>query len=204
MLHESQLNIKLLEPFGVPMPDNVRELVPCLGLSAPAPSEKVLALLAGDRRRLILHPLLGSGIGWGLVNYAELIRSVDPSRWQVIVTGTNAESERYRTELPLTQPHALDTGGQLRLEELRMLIGSCDAMMAASTGPLHLAAALGKRAIGLFSIRRPMFPARWAPIGPDAHALVFDPARVDCAAGRTCDCITRISVARVVELLQRP
>ena len=203
-LHEAQLNIKLLEPFGIPMPDDVSELIPCLGLNAPAPSERVLALLRRDRRRVILHPLLGSGVGWGLPNYAALMRSLDPSIWQVIITGTKAEAERYRAALPLTLPHVVDAGGELDLEELMMLIGCCEAMVAASTGPLHIAAALGRRAIGFFSIRRPIFPARWAPLGMDAHALVNDPQCIQCAAGRSCECITRIPVARAMELLQRP
>ena len=136
-------------------------------------------------------------------NYAALIHALDPNEWQVIVTGTAQEAERYRAGLPLDLPHVTDAGGLLDLEELMMLIGSCDAMVAASTGPLHIAAALGRRAIGLFSMRRPIFPARWAPLGTDAHALVYDPACADCAAGRACDCITRIPMTRVLDLLGR-
>ena len=202
LLHEALLNIKLLEPFGLPMPGSSTDLVPHLGLQRPVPSDKVRAMMRNDRRRLVLHPLLGSGVGWGLANYADLIHTLDPKEWQVIVTGTKEEAMRYRTALPTQLEHVIDAGGQLDLEELMMLIGSCDAMVAASTGPLHIAAALGLKAVGLFSMRRPIFPARWAPIGPDAHALVFDPACAACAAGRVCDCITRIPIARVLDLLK--
>jgi len=202
VLHEAQLNTKLLGPFGIPMPVSTAELIPHLGLVAPAPTEKVRSMLRMDRRRLVVHPLLGSGIGWGLANYAGLIRALDPDVWQVIITGTAQEADRYRTELPLSLPHVTDACGLLDLEELMMLLGACDAMVAASTGPLHLAAALGRKTIGLFSMRRPIFPARWAPLGPDAHALVHDPACAECAAGRACDCVTRIPVERVLELLR--
>lgn len=202
VLHEAQLNIKLLEPFGVPVPASTAELIPHLGLAAPVPTEKVRTLLRADRRCLVVHPLLGSGVGWGLANYATLIRSLDTNEWQVIVTGTAQEAERYRTELPLELPHVTDAGGLLDLEELMMLLGVCDAMVAASTGPLHIAAALGVKAVGLFSMRRPIFPERWAPLGRNAHALVHDPACADCAAGRACECITRIPVDRVLEKLR--
>lgn len=202
LLHEAQLNIKLLEPFGLPMPGSTAELIPHLGLAAPAPSEKVRAVLRVDRRRLVVHPLLGSGVGWGLANFSQLIRSLDQDAWQVIVTGTAHEAVRYRAELPLDLPCVTDAGGMLDLDELMMLLGSCDAFVAASTGPLHMAAALGLRAIGLFSMRRPIFPTRWAPLGSEAHALVHDPACAACAAGRACDCITRIPVERVLELLR--
>ena len=85
---------------------------------------------------------------------------------------------------------------------LMELIGACDAFVSASTGPLHLAAASGVRSIGLFSMRRPIFPARWAPIGRDAHALVNNPDCPKCASGRFCDCIQRISPQRVIDLLE--
>ncbi|MCB9183143.1 MAG: glycosyltransferase family 9 protein [Flavobacteriales bacterium] len=202
LLHEAQLNIKLLEPFGMAMPARA-ELVPLLGLRPPEPDERVSRLLAGDRRVVVLHPLLGSGVGWGLANYAELMRALDPRDWRIIVTGTAAEAEVYRKALPLDLAHVADAGGLLGLHELIALLGGCHAMVAASTGPLHIAAALGARTIGLFSMRRPIFPARWAPLGTDAHALVWDQACPTCAEGRACDCITRIPVARVLELLNR-
>lgn len=201
LLHEAQLNIKLLEPFGVPVPATVHELVPHLGFRVPSPSPEVNALLMPGRKHLVVHPLLGSGVGWGLENFATLIRSIDPQRWQVLVTGTKTEAERYRSALPIDLPHVTDTGGKLDLEGMIQLIGAGDAFVSASTGPLHIAAASGIRAIGLFSMRRPIFPARWAPIGRDAHALVFDPACPNCAAGRVCDCITRITPERVLSLL---
>lgn len=200
--HEALLNMKLLESFGVKAPGSTAELIPLIGLKAPDPSEKVKALLRADRKHLVVHPLLGSGVGWGLSNFAALVQAVDPLRWQVIVTGTSAEAERYRTALPMDSPHVTDAGGQLDLVELMMLLGASDAMVAGSTGPLHIGAALGLRAIGLFSMRRPIFPARWHPLGIDAHALVHDPACADCAQGRPCACITRIPVSRVLGLLE--
>lgn len=42
-------------------------------------------------------------------------------------------------------------------------------MVASGTGPLHLAAALGINAIGLFPTIRPIHPGRWQPIGMKAH-----------------------------------
>ena len=128
-LHEAQLNIGLLEPFGLPAPASLGELgasaatigfvaglgelVPHLGFRVPPPSEKVGALLRHGKKRLVVHPLLGSGVGWGLPNFASLMRLVDPGRWQVLVTGTASEAARYREALPLDLPHVTDTGGLL-------------------------------------------------------------------------------------------
>lgn len=200
-LHEAQLNLKLLAPFGIDIPP-LPELTNHISLRKPEVLPEISALLASDRRHVILHPLLGSGVGWGLHNFAVLINALDPQRWHVIITGTAAEAERYRTELPLALPHVTDFGGRLTLEQLMGVIGSSDALVAASTGPLHIAAALGIRAIGLYSMRRPILPARWAPLGRDAHALVNDPVCANCAAGQPCDCITRIDPRRVLALLE--
>ncbi len=200
-LHEAQSNIKLLAPFGIDVP-RTDVLSTLSGLRRPAVPASVTRLLRTDRRRVILHPLLGSGVGWGLHNHAAVIRSLDPQQWQVIVTGTAAEAERYRSHLPLDLPHVVDAGGKLSLTELLALIGGCNALVAASTGPLHIAAALGIRAIGLYSMRRPIHPGRWSPLGPDAHALVHDKECSACAAGKPCDCITRIEPRRVLALLE--
>jgi len=201
-LHEAQLNIELLAPFGINVPDSINELVPHIGLRVPQATAEVRALLRADRRNVILHPLLGSGVGWGLHNFSALINALDPARYHCLITGTADEAARYRAELPLHAAHVTDTGGRLSLDRLMQLIGVSDALVAASTGPLHLAAASGIRTIGLFSMRRPIFPLRWAPIGRDAHALVHDPACPHCARGEDCDCITRIAPQRVLDLLE--
>lgn len=200
-LHEAQLNIKLLAPFGIAVPAQVQELVPCIGLRVPPPPPEVRALLRPGKRNVVLHPLKGSGVEWGLDNFAQLIRLLDPQRYHCLITGTAQEAERYRAVLPLDLPHVTDTGGRLPLDRLMDLIGASDALVAASTGPLHIAAASGIRTIGLFSMRRPIHPGRWAPLGTDAHVLVFDPQCPHCAKGEPCDCIRRIPPERVLELL---
>lgn len=201
-LHEAQLNLELLAPFGIPVPPDVRTLIPYIGLQMPGASEEVRALLRPDRINVILHPLKASGVEWGLANFAALMKSMDPLRFHCILTGTAKEAERYRTVLPAGLPHVMDSGGTLRLEQLMELIGASAALVAASTGPLHISAASGIRTIGLFSMRRPIHPGRWAPLGRDAYALVQDPACERCARGEDCDCITRIAPQRVLDLLR--
>jgi ADP-heptose:LPS heptosyltransferase len=201
--HEARLNLELLRPLGMD-PDLPLDRLPDLyGLLAPPPDMLVRSLLRPGVRRVILHPgSRGSAVEWGLPNFAALIRLLDPSRFQVLVTGTAAEAEGWRRQLPLDLPQVTEVGGLLTLDQFLSLIGACDALVAASTGPLHLAAALGKRAVGLYSPRRPIHPGRWAPLGRDAHALVLDPDCPRCRRGETCDCVTRIHPGRVLEIVQ--
>ena len=202
-LHEAQLNVKLLGPLGMNDVPDTTALAARTGFVVPQADATVRALLRPHRVHVVLHPgSKGSAAEWGLARFAELIRALDPERYQVFITGTKDEADRYRATLPVDLSHVIDTGGTLTLDQLIQLIGACDALVAASTGPLHIAAASGIRAIGLFVPRRPVHPGRWVPIGRDAHALVFDPDCADCAAGKKCDCIRRITPQRVLALLE--
>lgn len=172
-LHEAQLNIKLLDPFGISEPVTTDELARFSGFVAPQPDEAVRGLLEPGRAHVILHPLSqGSAVEWGLDRFRELIALLDPGRYRIIITGTRAEAEVYRKELGGVGPHVVDAGGKLSLDQLITLIGASDALVAASTGPLHIAAACGIKAIGLYSPQPPIHPGRWGPIGAGARALV--------------------------------
>lgn len=202
-LHEAQLNFKLLAPLGARTVPTLEQATAWQGFFPPAPDATVEALFPAARRVVLLHPgSRGSAVEWGIANHVALARALDPARYTVYFTGTEQEGLAFRHALPTDLPHVHDLSGRLPLEKLIALIGGAHALVAASTGPLHIAAACGIRAVGLYSSRRPIHPGRWAPIGRDAHALVYDPSCVDCAAGRTCDCITRIPPERVLRMIE--
>lgn len=201
-LHEAQLNQKLLAPFGLDTPLSLPELAAQTAYLPTAPDTQVKALIPEDRRVVLLHPgSRGSAVEWGIERFVALARLLDPQRYRVYFTGSEAEGTQFRSALPMDLAHVQDLSGKLDLQQLIALIGKAHALVAASTGPLHLAAASGIRAIGLYAPRRPIHPGRWAPIGPQAHALVHDPACAVCAAGQPCACVTRIAPERVLDLI---
>jgi len=53
----------------------------------------------------------------------------------------------------------------MTLAELISFISKCDLLLAASTGPLHLAGLTGINTIGLFSKKKPTHAGRWKPLG---------------------------------------
>ncbi|HQW04806.1 MAG TPA: glycosyltransferase family 9 protein [Flavobacteriales bacterium] len=201
-LHEAQLNVKLLAPLGISETPTLDRLAELSGFTPPTVDPEFSAWYRPDLRTVILHPgSKGSAVEWGLPNYKRLMELLREGPYLTVVTGTQAEADHYRTVLSFDHPAAIDAGGTLSLEELIGVIGGAHALVAASTGPLHIAGACGIRAIGLYASRRPIHPGRWAPIGRDAHALVFDPACVQCAAGEPCTCIHRIAPERVLQLI---
>lgn len=197
-LHETQLNFKLLHLLGIEVPsfeDLKTEKI--LQPQAVLPVQMADQLHSG--KKVILHcKSQGSAVEWGILNFIKLAEKLVQNDVQVIFTGTENEGQQFR---PLLPQHALilDTSGVLTLAELITLIASADALVAASTGPLHIAGLLGKRAIGLFSSRRPIHPGRWKPLGAQSESLIHDADCQACKNGEICLCVAQISVERVFQ-----
>ena len=100
-------------------------------------------------------------------------------------------------------PEAIDLTGKLSLQQFIAFINQCDVIIAASTGPLHIAAALGKKAIGLFAPMKPIHPGRWKPIGLHANYLVLNKDCSDCRKTMNCHCIREIKTQDVVKIIER-
>ncbi len=168
---------------------------------APRKTDFRITIGISEKRKVILHPKsAGSAVEWGLEQYAKLIELLSPEKYEVFITGTEEEGKMIRNKLPLHLPHVHDTTGKFSLPQLIDFIAKADILVAASTGPLHIAAAMGKKVIGLYSPRRPIHPGRWAPIGLRAEALVFDPDCPICREGReACLCLQRIDPKEVLK-----
>lgn len=175
-LHECQLNIKLLKPLGINPDYSLSDLSTLYGFSARKPlPEHISALINRDKVRVVLHPFSkGSAVNWSPERFSELAGQLTPDRFQIFVTGSASEASAIRASFVFAPPDLVDLSGQLDLSELISFIAAADALVAASTGPLHIAAALGKKAIGLFSPKHPIHPERWGPVGPLAEVCVAE------------------------------
>jgi heptosyltransferase III len=201
--HEAQLNLRLLAPFGVRTDFSLAEIGGYYGLTrlAPLPAE-VSGLLDAHRFNLILHPKSrGSAREWGLENFGRLIGELPRERFKIFVTGTGAEGQLL-APLLTEYPFLTDLTGRLSLGQLMSFIARADGLVAASTGPLHLAAALGIHALGIYPPIRPMHPGRWAPVGPGAKVFVKAQDCEACRRSGDCSCIREIAPRELVEWLR--
>ena len=156
-------------------------------------------LLRAGVRHLVIHPgSHGSAGNWELARYRALAGEMRLRGWDVLVTGTAREragmDDLWSSEGAPLAGHLVDATGRFSVAELMTLLARVDAVVAASTGPLHLAAALGTPVVGLYGGGAPVWPARWHPIGAQARWLVADTVRPD----GTLD----IPVGEVVEALE--
>ena len=200
-LHEAQLNLKLLSALGIDKIIELAEIPSYYGFTKlPVLPNHLKELISSDKKNIILHPKSkGSAREWGEENFSRYISSINKEKNKVFICGTKEEGLQIK-QLIIQHPEAIDLTGKLSLSEYIAFINACDSLIAASTGPLHIAAALGKQAIGLFSPMAPIYPKRWAPIGKNATYLVLDKACNDCRKQVTCQCIKDITVADVLTI----
>lgn len=204
-LHEAQLNFELLKPIGLQKLPLFEELTDYMtyftapNIALPTAIENALKLAT---KTVILHPKSqGSALEWGINNYIELAKNLITQNITVIFTGTEKEGALFKEQIP-THPLCIDSTGKLTLEQLIVLISKANALVACSTGPLHIAGVLGKKAIGLFSPRKPIHAGRWKPLGKNSTTLVYNEKCEKCASQKTCNCIEQISIFQVLKALE--
>jgi len=195
-------------------------------------AESVSAGVAAVRKKVILH--VGSRLSarnWPVEHFVQLAKKVRDSGGMVFLTGTAAEGANFRdyffsidnsgatpdvtatsdvaaTPDVTATPWLYDLTGKLSLQQLFGFIKNCDVLVAASTGPLHMAAAVGIRAIGVYPPIAPIHPARWAPIGKNAVALSrsdTDKSFLNCRRcvgdKSFCACMNEVTPERVWSLV---
>lgn len=174
-LHEAQLNCKLLSAFEIKEEFSLDDLAAAYGFTKHLPlQQKHKELLSKNKKNIIIHAKSqGSAVEWGLENFNKLISKIDKQKFQVFISGTQAEGELLQP-LIKNNPDAVDLTGKMSLSEFISFINEADILIAASTGPLHICAAIGKKAIGLFIDKRPIHPGRWAPVGKDTHVVLMN------------------------------
>ncbi len=203
-LHEAQLNLKLLKPSGFTNIPKREELAKYFGFTKIAKLDvRFKKMINPHKKNLILHPKSkGSAREWGMENFNELIALLPEEEYQVFISGTEEEGKLFRDKLYLKKENVTDISGTMTLDQFISFIAHCNGLVAASTGPLHIAAATGIVALGIYPPIKPMHPGRWAPIGKNAGYLVKETGCDDCRKGTSCHCMLEITPHQVKQKLE--
>ena len=210
-LHEAQINLKLLAPFGIKEKLTLEQLQPLTKLTPPPTPlpEDIAAAIDPKRFNLIVHPLSNNhGREWPLERYIQLINSLPDTQFNIFITGMAHEAISL-TPLTSQCPKAHAICGKLDLAQLLSLMQRCDGLIASSTGPLHMAAVLGKKALGIYPPASNISATQWGPIGPQAEYLVGTTSKPKCTKKclhferRSCLCVQAITVAEIRAVLER-
>lgn len=203
--HELEYNLRLLGALDPSI--RTEGVKPDFGLRVqPEAAARIASLLhdhhVGERERLaVIHPGSGgSARDWPLAYFGALAARLaqDPDV-RLLVTGGPGEADAVHAVAREAGPRAIPCAGLLSLPELAALYARAAVVVANSTGPLHLAAALGTPVVGIYPQLTPMSPARWGPYTEKKRVLVPD-APADCRLcrkGERCVCIASITVDKV-------
>jgi len=208
--HEAFLNIALVRPLLPPSVGAVVERLSWEGLIAyrarlrgkvPLPPH-VEARVAGFPLLIALH--VGSGGGaprWPLPQWAAVAHRLQEAFPQAGLVLTGQPSERPLVEALMAMGPKLawvPVVGEVSLGQLITLLGRVNLVLAGSTGPLHIGAAVGTAVVGLFPAGPATGPWRWRPLSPQALVLSRSTVCHQCPRS-TCPCIEALAPDAVAE-----
>jgi heptosyltransferase-3 len=201
--HEAQLNLMLLRPLGIKKIYTLEEIANLYGLEklSELPQE-FSAMLKEKKFNLVIHPKSkGSSREWGIDHFEKLIALLPEQHFRIFITGTSADGDHLE-EIFLRYPSVTNLTGRLSLAKLITFIAAADGLVACSTGPLHIAAAAGIHALGIYPPMRPLHPGRWAPVGKKTKVFVLDKNCNDCRKTVNCACIRSIEPMQIATYLE--
>lgn len=157
---------------------------------------------------LIIHPgSHGNAKEWPQQNYLKLIEELKGEGIHILITGSSAEKNRLK-EIDIDENHVTNLMGKLSLKEFISLIRDVDGLIAASTGPIHIASLFSTPTLGLFSKQAEIGPKVWRPRGKNAIFLESSDICRACKSRLSeidptlCTCMDGIRVESVKEIIQ--
>jgi len=206
--HESEYNLSLLRGLGIPTPVTSS---PRLVISQEARTQALNALraLKFDSRAslVILHPGSGgSARDWKLERFGALAERLTDGGKNVIVTGGPGEESLVQQVVRSAKGKARCLSSPLPLKTLAALIETADVFVSNSTGPLHIAAAVGTPVVAFYPPIPQCSSKRWGPLTDEK--VIFEPKAADCLVcrGGECrgnDCMDLISVEAVEKAVDK-
>jgi len=164
--------------------------------------------MADDFRWLVIQPgARWANKRWPVEGFAQLVREtaeVYPELRFAILGG--AEERSLGTTITRAAPQrCLDLTGQVSLGQMVEWIRLSRLMVTNDTGPMHVAAALGRPVVALFG---PTEPRRTGPYGQLEHVLHMDLPCVPCLKPRChyskpFECLRALSPATVFEAVHK-
>lgn len=199
--HEAEYNLSLLRMLDCHPTDPPRPAI-VIGHEAEHRASEVIRGLGLDSRPfVILHPGSGgSARDWKPERFGALAARLANDGTAVLVTGGPGEEALVRGILAATGFTAKALPQSLPLSALAAVIRRASVFVSNSTGPLHIAAAVGTPVVAFYPPIRQCSSDRWGPL--TERKVVFEPLSADCprCKGGPCEadeCMDLVSVEDV-------
>jgi len=205
---EVESRAALLEVLGVDPGEDAEPLRSRFTPSEPARRrvagwlDELAAAEPGEGPRVVMHVGAGTAAkAWPARHWEELLgRLIVAEDTRVILVGGRADRETADRILGRRRwPGVADWTGRLTIDELGALIEQSDVLVGADSGPAHLAAAVGRPVVVLFSGTNQA--EQWCPCGPVVrvlrHAVECSPCHRHRCPLRDHPCMTGLAPERV-------
>ena len=164
--------------------------------------------LTANEKFVVIHPGSGgSAMDWPLKKFAELNDRIhDELGIKVIITGGPGEEPIVDDVIQKTKIKPIRTVGQLTLKALGALLRNASLFIGNSSGPLHLAVAVGTPVVAFYPPITPCLPARWGPYGQLDSVLMPPLEKCLKCTGRKCqhfNCMNLIEVEAAFQMVRR-
>jgi heptosyltransferase III len=206
--HELEYNMSLLEKIGIKYK---RGEIPGFYLKVNERAKnKVTEVLKENRidpgkKIIILHPGSGgSAVDLPLERFRELVEKITHSTdCEIIITGS--ADEKGKCESLVLNTKIRNFAGALDLYELVAVIDFSYIFISNSTGPLHIAAALGKHVIGFYPKVLACSARRWGPYTDKGYIYTPEIECEDCTVEQCykLNCMNSIDINKVFDKIQK-
>ena len=207
--HELEFNVNLLNKFGIEehiTPNNVVFDIKINPVTLQSVKETLNhSGIDLSKNLIIAHPGSGgSAVDLPLKRFAKIVSSLNNlKKATVIITGS--QNEKQICGLVSGDTNAINLAGKFNLSELAALISCSKVFISNSTGPIHIAAALGIFTIGFYPKILACSQERWGPY--TTKKVIFLP-EIDCkeCTREQCerlDCMNSINYEGVIREIEK-
>jgi lipopolysaccharide heptosyltransferase II len=201
--HEAEYNLSLINVLGCTLPSKPEVYIEINEKDRKAAKELWRSIgIPGDGNLIILHPGSGgSARDWKPERFANLASELIKEGYHIVITGSARETDLVNRITSEAGEGAKSFISSLSLREFGAFIQTAELFISNSTGPLHIAAAVGIPVIGFYPPVRVMSPKRWGPLTEKKVIFVPDSGKCPRCKGGECrgnDCMDQIDVAQVL------
>lgn len=185
--HESMYNLDLLKAINI---QQYKDLTPYLKVKdeyVHSAIDKVNLSNSGKKldetdRYIVIHvPTLSSAKVWSDENFKTLLNLLISDKkedYKIIFTGTESEKQQiFNVIKENSDNERIFTAFNLNLKELAAILSRTKLFLGNSTGPIHIAAAVGTYVAGLYSPVKVESALRWGPLTD--KKIIFAPKMDD-------------------------
>ena len=193
-MHETDYNLQLLKRLGIRV--GSRNIPTQVALSRQTVQSAKQWLISqgwdSSRSLIVIHPGMGgSALNWPEAHYLELAKSLVAEGRQLLISGGALEInllERFQREFEESSTKVMffKNRGEYSVEFFGAILSFAELMIAPSTGPLHLAVALGRPVVTFYPPIRVQSALRWGPyVREEGSASILVP-EVYCGQDFKC------------------